>query len=802
MDVVRGGLSKGEGFAYMDLLSVLRRSGPLISDAARRVPAMVGLLCGALVSEKSEIRDLSSQALALLIEAAGDDLWEAAPIRRSELVANLLRPESSQLVTTPSIRVLIALFLSMRELPMEHLYGFIVLWNASLVHSKVVTESGLGDLQQPFVKMLQFAIERLNEIRSLLSKNPLGNSSLYIELQRLHVVPLVRNMVRTDLFQYVMKLPLVLKQLLQLAKVISIITIEFPSETSSSFVKKLNSELIDLLKRLQDVIDAPTEPLERWRHLSDNVHYLPAICMNGEPEVAYTAQSLLFLSISSSTSTREKLTMIALEAHLGVITELNPARHKVKTDSPVIGFTDVLLSYTKESRGPVATKRDEIVTALETLNSQSSEWLTNNTQKQTGSLVQRSLHGYFSENLSRNLQTGQVSKWTTAKHTSKRPLKISYDSRTHKVPRMEVTTRESDGEEPPAHVDDTEPPPLEEDEGIRSMQSRPHAPAPKPFSITTLLGASNPIESPSLVPLSEGPAPTLKYDRKVETILAEAYESRISTLTPADFEIPLHPLYAHVLGIKIHDVNKGDSSNPSDKEPLEPVLLRFCDGEQYTSTFTPLLQRELRAALSSELGTLLNGKAELKIQRLSCVQSTVQSPEHSLSESILTTDTMSNSTVSKKSLGIFQREDLVVITSGHASKISKVTCCKKWSSNLFWLGASLSEILTTSYCLGIVVTPIRKNNKKEKSEAEMTIFNVTGTVEVGQDYCLVALTSLSTFIREWTAVQSIHSAELMPLAPYLLKAAPVISIANMRYNEYFVTSLLPEPCPTANCLLP
>ena len=334
------------------------------------------------------------------------------------------------------------------------------------------------------------------------------------------------------------------------------------------------------------------------------------------------------------------------------------------------------------------------------------------------------------------------------------------------------------------------------------MQSRPHAPAPKPFSITTLLGASNPIESPSLVPLSEGPAPTLKYDRKVETILAEAYESRISTLTPADFEIPLHPLYAHVLGIKIHDVNKGDSSNPSDKEPLEPVLLRFCDGEQYTSTFTPLLQRELRAALSSELGTLLNGKAELKIQRLSCVQSTVQSPEHSLSESILTTDTMSNSTVSKKSLGIFQREDLVVITSGHASKISKVTCCKKWSSNLFWLGASLSEILTTSYCLGIVVTPIRKNNKKEKSEAEMTIFNVTGTIEVSQDYCLVALTSLSTFIREWTAVQSIHSAELMPLAPYLLKAAPVISIAKMRYYEYFVTSLLPEPCPTANCLLP
>ena len=84
----------------------------------------------------------------------------------------------------------------------------------------------------------------------------------------------------------------------------------------------------------------------------------------------------------------------------------------------------------------------------------------------------------------------------------------------------------------------------------------------------------------------------------------------------------------------------------------------------------------------------------------------------------------------------------------------------------------------------------------------MTIFNVTGTIEVSQDYTLVALTSLSTFIREWTAVQSIHSAELMPLAPYLLKAAPVISIAKMRYYEYFVTSLLSEPCPTANCLLP
>lgn len=69
----------------------------------------------------------------------------------------------------------------------------------------------------------------------------------------------------------------------------------------------------------------------------------------------------------------------------------------------------------------------------------------------------------------------------------------------------------------------------------------------------------------------------------------------------------------------------------------------------------------------------------------------------------------------------------------------------------------------------------------------MSVINVSGTVKSGHEYLLVTLTSLSTFMREWVAVQSIKSAALMPLAPYLLKAAPVISVGNLRYDAHPIT---------------
>ncbi len=44
----------------------------------------------------------------------------------------------------------------------------------------------------------------------------------------------------------------------------------------------------------------------------------------------------------------------------------------------------------------------------------------------------------------------------------------------------------------------------------------------------------------------------------------------------------------------------------------------------------------------------------------------------------------------------------------------------------------------------------------------------------------IPLMGLSTQMREWTALHSIVSHHLMPLTPYILKAAPVVSAQRLR----------------------
>ena len=44
----------------------------------------------------------------------------------------------------------------------------------------------------------------------------------------------------------------------------------------------------------------------------------------------------------------------------------------------------------------------------------------------------------------------------------------------------------------------------------------------------------------------------------------------------------------------------------------------------------------------------------------------------------------------------------------------------------------------------------------------------------------VPVMGLSTFLREWSALMSIRSHRLMPLAPYLLKGSPVVSSQHLR----------------------
>jgi hypothetical protein len=55
---------------------------------------------------------------------------------------------------------------------------------------------------------------------------------------------------------------------------------------------------------------------------------------------------------------------------------------------------------------------------------------------------------------------------------------------------------------------------------------------------------------------------------------------------------------------------------------------------------------------------------------------------------------------------------------------------------------------------------------------------------------IIPLTSISTFVREWTAINSIYNHVLMPLTPYILKAAPTVSAAFLNGKRGKIQELL------------
>ena len=655
MEGVRQGWPQGEVSAYMDLLSSVRRSRSVLGQAAPGLSPLVGVLCGALTNDREEVRELSSQALALLIEAAGRALWESGPIPRAEVIANLLRTEPGQRVPTPLLRVLVALFLSMQELPMEHLTGFLAMWNEVLANSRNVTDAMLNDLQQPLLSFLQFAIERLEEVRRK------AKPGAYVTLQKIHLVPILRNSFKHDNVSGLLPMSKVVRHILLIARLVAMICLETPSEQTSIFVCSFNKELIALLNRLDVAIERKVfNPLNQWRYITDILPCLPAVSMTSDVELRRSAQSLLFACIRNSSPNRERATLIALETNLSVLRELTPALTQHKSASYIINFTKILLSYTEESSGPVASLRDEISAVVDSLQRLLSHGSSTNEHQRPSSLVQSTLPGYLTSSATGKRPTIDDER---PKLLAKRPFKISYDSRTHKAPRFQLGTDEADGNGGILDVDDVDPIPLEEENDLRGIQARPQAPAPKPFSITSLLSASSShVEStPKAVASTSASASSLN----AETLLAGAYDSRSAALTIADFDTPLEPLYAKILKFMHIDeppeVSSKTAESATEKEILNPVLLRFLDGEHYINTFNPLLISEFRAALSAEASMFRNGKSELRQLRMSCVGTNANSSEPSLSESSFSLELRGNLSASKKYLGFFQRDDLVII---------------------------------------------------------------------------------------------------------------------------------------------
>jgi hypothetical protein len=107
---------------------------------------------------------------------------------------------------------------------------------------------------------------------------------------------------------------------------------------------------------------------------------------------------------------------------------------------------------------------------------------------------------------------------------------------------------------------------------------------------------------------------------------------------------------------------------------------------------------------------------------------------------------------------------------------------------------SLREVLSVSHCMAIVTSQasnpiIRASSAASSDNAssaaeqynQQSLLMVQGTVlPVDVTWVCIPLLGLSTHIREWNALSSMASHTLMPLAPYILKGAPVASSQHLK----------------------
>jgi hypothetical protein len=110
--------------------------------------------------------------------------------------------------------------------------------------------------------------------------------------------------------------------------------------------------------------------------------------------------------------------------------------------------------------------------------------------------------------------------------------------------------------------------------------------------------------------------------------------------------------------------------------------------------------------------------------------------------------------------------------------------CVSWSSADT---DSLQELVRRPHSLALVMTSpphgrdFRNNRAGEKKQAQQTLLVLAGNVlPMDKVRLVVPIMSLTSFLREWSAVMSIRNHRLMPLAPYLLKASPVVSSQHLR----------------------
>lgn len=229
------------------------------------------------------------------------------------------------------------------------------------------------------------------------------------------------------------------------------------------------------------------------------------------------------------------------------------------------------------------------------------------------------------------------------------------------------------------------------------------------------------------------------------------------------------------------------------KQNFQPLPIRFTTAEQYISSFTPLLVEEFIAALTNVLinedqggsqswrytggaaGTE-SGKEfqEILVQsELLVAKSTdkeLMEVQVRLEDRLEDKDGKKGGSNKNRQLDL-QKDELVLILKGHflSSKIQR-------RRDLVRLKHSIGIVTqTTKKKMDTLISAPVNSSSSISGQYHTVLVKKTMDIHPRQPMMIIPIMNLSTFLREWTALHSIHNATLVPLAPYLMSGSPVCS---------------------------
>jgi len=220
---------------------------------------------------------------------------------------------------------------------------------------------------------------------------------------------------------------------------------------------------------------------------------------------------------------------------------------------------------------------------------------------------------------------------------------------------------------------------------------------------------------------------------------------------------------------------------------LETTQLRYISEDAYLKKYQPLILEEIKSSLSEMFDS---DTAPSSWVTLEC--GTVSSLANSLKELICTSS-------SGDLLREFTKDDLVILLAQDKDEDKSKTAVKSFfgipsvynyqSLPFVVLIVFLIDLDGTPHILGVIKVQPKKIYRYDKFGRESTSYevkllsnDVPSSLTEKRIVCF-RIENMSTYYREWNAVQSLQSPVLVPLAPYILTGAPVASWKQIRYRN-------------------